>query len=115
MSDANEVKRWELSSKSSDEIEITPSPQGDWVKIEDHDRIVADLKAEIVRLSRPVSAICTKCGYDKPANLYEQTIARQARVIEKLREQRDKCLEYVSFERSIMDKELEAIEQGDGT
>lgn len=88
------------------------------MRVKDHDRIVADLrikirslnleietrakptveklkneitnlKAEIVRLSRPVSAVCTKCGYDKPANLYEQTIARQAKVIEKLKEKLD--------------------------
>lgn len=121
------------------------------MRVKDHDRIVADLrikirslnleietrakptveklkneitnlKAEIVRLSRPVSAVCTKCGYEKPANLYEQTIARQARVIEKLKLQRGTILheKYAGFPllamntESDLDKELEAVEQEQG-
>ena len=73
------------------------------MRVKDHDRIVADLrikirslnleietrakadcrklkneitnlKAEIVRLSRPVSAVCTKCGYEA-SKFNEQTIA----------------------------------------
>lgn len=113
MSDASEVKRWQAWVIADEVQRFQPIPEF-FVSDEDHDRIVADLrikirslnleietrakptveklkneitnlKAEIVRLSRPVSAVCTKCGYDKPANLYEQTIARQAKVIEKLK------------------------------
>ena len=108
MSDASEVKFWSRGSivefsnegesfvRSSDhdrivadlrikirslnlEIETRAKPTVEKLKNE-----ITNLKAEIarLRLSRPVSAVCTKCGYDKPANLYEQTIARQAKQLE---------------------------------
>lgn len=71
------------------------------------------LKAEVERLSRPVSAVCTKCGYDKPANLYEQTIARQAEVIEKLKAMLNRFSPFEDLK--TVNQELEAIEQGEGT
>lgn len=72
--------------------------------------------AEIERLKRANQIVPRDAELLALNGKFRDTIARQARVIEKLREQRDKCLEYVSFDVEIMDKELEAIEQqGEGT
>lgn len=58
----------------------------------------------------------SKWQFDEMRAVYLEDIARLEKeaevlkaVIEKLREQRNECLEYVSFDRSLMDAELAAI------
>lgn len=56
MSDASEVKRWEPCLKDSPAgtfvtVRQTRRVRDVFVKVEDHDRIVAELKAEVIKLN----------------------------------------------------------------
>lgn len=93
MSDASEVKRWTLTQL--DRLSSNSWENPTFVSSQDHDRIVVKLKAEV---------------------------ARQAKVIEKLKLQRGTILheKYAGFPllamnaESDLDKEIEDIEQGKG-
>jgi len=92
------------------------------ISIEDHERVVAELKAEVeyLKASRERLAQCELEAL-KRVEEKRQTIAKQAKVIEKLREQRDieledNCWDDAStggrpFEqtRAMMEAEIEAI------
>ena len=143
MSDASEVKRWTFEQVFGSAIQ-SDLRRGPWIEAIDHDRIMAErdelwkratkfvmpgemdtgesiehyiktleqanaeLKAEVDKLTRKLN------GQYKRNSKLVFDLARYAKVVEKLREQRDKCLEYVSFDVDIMDREIEAIEQGEG-
>lgn len=119
MSDASEVKRYIPDSTPIYLVgESTPEPTTCVVLGRDHDRIVAELQAEVERLEL-VAKAAVECMRDR-----DLTIATQARVIEKLREQRDVELEdncwnrgngNIDNARRKYELELEAIEQGEGT
>lgn len=154
MSDASEVKRWETIAIDSKipgvKLDVDSIPRVVVVSAEDHDRVVAELenrlyeynketselKAELVQYYRMASS-----GVWVETEKYSaqvETIARQAKVIEKLRA----ALEFIRFDfggysEQEMDtgsgyvwehisgraktkarqtlKELEAIEKGEGT
>lgn len=127
MNDASEVKRIRVFHLSellcprgllvADESPM-PDHNSELLPVTDHDRIVAELKAEIEALKRSELVNQIKGGQDygdaldEIANL-KRTLARRDRVIEKLREQRNACNGWHMSEE-FMDKELEEIEQGEG-
>lgn len=80
MSDASGVK-----VSISDVSDLYSSGEGDdfWVSAQEHDRIVAELKAEVERLKevrkRQIRMLMNAIG------LRDETTARQAKVIEKLK------------------------------
>lgn len=91
MSDGKEVKRWEPCLKDSPAgtyvtTKETKRVRNVYVTIEDHDRIVADLRAEVERyknLYEDYSSEVEELQHER-RNL-ETTIAAQAKVIEKLK------------------------------
>lgn len=126
MSDASEVKRWKAGKpffmwtydeamscveKRPDEIEV--------ILASDHDRIVAELKAEIERLKRANQVVPKDAELLALNGKFRDTIARQAKVIEKLREQREryaKDMQEVCGTPNLYkrdEQELEAVEQGE--
>lgn len=124
MSDASEVKRWTLTQL--DRLSSNSWENPTFVSSQDHDRIVAELKAEIEALKRSELVNQIKGGQDygdaldEIANL-KRTLARRDRVIEKLREQREryaKDMQEVCGTPNLYkrdEQELEAVEQGEGT
>lgn len=95
MSDASEVKRWETISIDTKipgtMLDVDGVPRVTVVSASDHDRIVAELKAEVDKLKRSEFVNAVKAGHDYGDALDEisnlkQTIARQAKVIEKLKD-----------------------------
>ena len=91
--------------------------------VEDHDRIVADLKAEVEVLKNHRAEYEADCKRVEYFNDLHDKAARQAKVIEKLRE---RLTSWISETHSndehlrnmclmAEERELEAIEQGEGT
>lgn len=137
MSDGKEVKAWTLEQIMSKHLEPDRPLMGPWVEESDHDRIVAELRSEVAQAKREAADAMSGCCDCPMFKAKGKTVARQARVIEKL----NRCLlgftEYFkaikkgevgppreklrSFELVLLDssesllKELEAIEQGEGT
>jgi len=121
-----EVKRWETISIDSrihgTRLDVDDVPRITVLSASDHDRIVSELKAEVeyLKASRERLAQCELEAL-KRVEEKRQTIAKQAKVIEKLREQRDieledNCWDDAStggrpFEqtRAMMEAEIEAI------
>lgn len=104
-----------------------------FVRASDHERIVAELRAEVDELRKseclPFDAYYKTCEVhngllEKELKEARTTITKQKRVIEKLREQRDIELEDNCWDdaltggrpfeqtRAMMDAEIEAIEKG---
>lgn len=108
MSDASEVKQ--------SDIYVHHQSGKAFILAELHHRIVSELKAEVVRLKEVIQH-----DVDKVESAYSETIARQARVIEKLKEQRDNLIpaalaEYatpmqVSDYRESLEYDIKDIEQ----
>lgn len=111
MSDGKEVKRWSLSQLDS--LSSNSWTNATFVSSVDHDRIVAELRAEVERVKRFEAAL------EDAVIKYRETIATQTRVIEKLKERltswisethpndehlRNMCL-------MVEERELEAIEK----
>ena len=143
MSNASEVKRWWVSIQDQDgrivrrDVERLclagpePEPEGyevfiEVMPVEDHDRIVADLKAEVEVLKNHRAEYEADCKRVEYFNDLHDKAARQAKVIEKLREQRNiengakwnaRGLGTVSGISEIekMDAQIAAIKQGEGT
>lgn len=97
MSDGKEVKRWivekGLYQLSENNYEMYLAARGQWpevptevMPVDEHEEIVTELRAEVERLKSELGK-----PYDKVDRLFEsnkkhlETIARQARVIEKLK------------------------------
>lgn len=124
MSDASEVKRWQAWVIADEVQRFQPIPEF-FVSDEDHDRIVADLKAEIVRLKEVIQH-----DVDKVEAAYSETIARQAKVIEKYQQavtriwvSSDNCehdmepnttMDFFRCEKCGIPSAFAAIEQGEG-
>ena len=134
---ANEVKRWWVSIQDQDgrivrrDVERLclagpePEPEGyevfiEVMPVEDHDRIVAEKDAEIASLKAQLSMTNSNWPHEK--GLHE-IIARQAKVIEKLTEQRNRAADrhhrqsLAKYREKIaqFEAEITAIEQGEGT
>ena len=113
---ANEVKRWRREARLATMLE---HPEGRWVKFEDHDRIVADLKAEVEVLKNHRAEYEADCKRIEYFDDLHEKVATQVRVIEKLKLQRGTILheKYAGFPllamnaESDLDKELAAIEK----
>lgn len=78
----SEPRRWWISDSTANRIEPLPSIKHLYVEVmavEDHDRIMAELRAEVERLEL-VAKAAVECMKER-----DLTIARQARVIEKLK------------------------------
>lgn len=139
MSDASEVKRWLVTEEDHGHVipieQVTEWHRKTWYKavevmpVEDHDRIVAELKAEALRVE-----LVAEAAMEVIKEKYS-IIARQARVIEKLKlaitdiANKNTCWrlyeidKYKSYEDAwegvagfagMVLNELEAIEQGEG-
>ena len=76
-------------------------------KIEDHDRIVAELKAEVERLKRANQVVPRDAELLALNGKFRDTIAKQAKVIEKLTEQRNRAAD--RHHKQSLNKYLERI------
>lgn len=89
MSDASEVKRWEISCSQASHFINGPTTDGFVVvmAVEDHDRIMAERDELWKRATKFVmpGEMDTGESIEHYIKTLEQTIARQARVIEKLK------------------------------
>lgn len=82
MSDGKEVRRWNINLGDHEEgLYEIESSNGEWIKAYDHDRIVAELRAEVEARRKLDIVTALNSVLDKK----NETIATQARVIEKLR------------------------------
>lgn len=137
MSDASEVKRWKITAAQWDNPKSewrfkdsvgpgfdgydSPSPTIEVMPVIDHDRIVAELRSEVAQAKREAADAMSGCCDCPMFKAQGKTVARQARVIEKLREQREryaKDMQEVCGTPNLYkrdEQELEAIEQGEGT
>lgn len=94
------------------------------MRVEDHERVVAQKDAEIERLKRERAKYEADCKRIEYFDDLHEKVATQKRVIEKLKEQRDIELEDNCWDdaltggrpfeqtRAMMDAEIEAIEKG---
>lgn len=90
MSDASEVKRWLVTEEDHGHVipieQVTEWHRKTWCKavevmpVADHDRIVAEVKAEVFRVEL-VAKAAVELIKEK-----DSTIARQARVIENIKQ-----------------------------
>ena len=111
MSDASEVKRWwiDLRPHSNARAQGYSTRHSAWSRpivrfgvnavcvmpVEEHERIVAELKAEIETLGKVYRSKCPECGYsgcvrgrkacDAEIDRQKETIASQKRVIESIK------------------------------
>lgn len=121
MSDASEVKRYIPDSTPIYLIgESTPEPTTCVVLGRDHDRIVAELRAEVAQAKREAADAMSGCCDCPMFKAQGKTIARQARVIEKLKrytQHRVECIYRTGVFQYSNDCDcgLKAIEQGEGT
>lgn len=124
---SNEVNRWTILKVADDEFYLDDgvSPECEYSEIKvmlvaDHDRIVAELKAQLEQSETKVDWLLR--DNERVAKENDAEIAKQAKVIEKLREQRNIVLKAASQDEIDLgygqpeswDKQLEAIERGDG-
>lgn len=92
-------------------------------ELQELERIVAELRSDVAQAKREAADAMSGCCDCPMFKAKGKTIARQAKVIEKLKLQRGTILheKYAGFPllamnaESDLDKELEAIEQGEGT
>ena len=125
MSDASEVKRIRVFHLSellcprgllvADESPM-PDHNSELLPVTDHDRIMAERDELWKRATKFVmpGVMDTGESIEHYIKTLEAITARQAKVIEKLKEQRDSMM-HMGDMRMFCDKQLEAIEQGEGT
>lgn len=114
MSDASEVKRYILDSTPFFLVgESTPEPTTCIVLGRDHDRIMAERDELWKRATKFVmpGEMDTGESIEHYIKTLEQTVATQAKVIEKLMEQ----INELTMDEIADKYELAAIEQGEGT
>jgi len=98
-----EAKRWYLYTENEALYAVSKNQRGfvpdastiEVMSVKDHERIVAELKAEIETLGKVYRSTCPECGYsgcvrgrkacDAEIDRQKETIAKQKRVIERLK------------------------------
>ena len=87
-----ELKQWTLLRVADDEFYLDEGDRPDFehskikvMRVEDHDRIVAELKAEVERLKRANQVVPRDAGLLALNGKFRDTIATQAKVIEVLK------------------------------
>lgn len=120
---SNEVKRWwiDLRPHSNARAQGYSTRHSAWSRpivrfgvnavcvmpVEDHERIVAELRAEVERLKRANQVVPKDAELLALNGKFRDTIATQARVIEKLTEQRNRAAD--RHHKQSLNKYLERI------
>lgn len=84
----SEPRRWWISDSTANRIEPLPSIKHLYVEVmavEDHDRIVAELRSEVAQAKREAADAMSGCCDCPMFKAQGKTVARQARVIKKLK------------------------------
>lgn len=130
----SEPRRWWISDSTANRIEPLPSIKHLYVEVmavEDHDRIVAELRSEVAQAKREAADAMSGCCDCPMFKAQGKTVARQARVIEKYQQavtkiwvSSDNCehdmepnttMDFFRCEKCGIPSAFAAIEQGEGT